>query len=353
MGKPAPDIDAETLDEGQLRGLLSFVATARSGAEREVTLVTAEQRRRQILRYSAWMAGADAGTTAPWRVIGKVYTTTAAGEVVFDAMRTLWNQGFATRGPVGVRIPEPYGYVPALRLLLMEEATGDRLKRLVRKRLADAEHMRLLAAAMIKLHRSPSIFSVPFTIEDHLKTRCAGLCGALSQAYPDLADAGARIAAPGRETEARLGHRAFTLSHGDAHLGQFQVQRDRIWILDLDPLHLGDPAYDVAMVLVSLKQIEGQTMQPAYVHMLRDIFASEYFGTMGWDVASRVPVHEALIHLKRACNRLRWKNEPGWAERIPTQIRQSVACLDAWRTLEAPCSVAALARTYDRCPGTV
>src|SRR3990172_8674303 len=224
MGKPAPEIATEALDQLYLRRVLGSVAEARFGSAREVTLLTTERRRRAVLRYAAWFSEPASPENAPWRVIGKVYETPEAGLRAFDVMRALWDHGFTRRAPAAVRIPEPYVYIPELRLLFMEEAPGSRLKSLVRKRLAGPEHMRLLAAAMVKLHRSPPIFDQPFTVEHHLAIRCAGLPDALAEAYPDLADAIRRIVNAAREAERHLGPGAFTLVHGDFHLGQFQIR---------------------------------------------------------------------------------------------------------------------------------
>jgi aminoglycoside phosphotransferase (APT) family kinase protein len=353
MGKPTPEIPAQALDEPCMRGVLGSVARARFGSGTEVSTLRAECRRRQILLYSTWLTTAGSPERMPWRVIAKVYASAEAGQRAYEAMRRLWDEGFAERAPSTVRIPEPYAYLPELRLLFMEEARGARLKKLVREGLAGVEHMHALARAMVKLHRTPSIFTRPFTIEDHLAVRCAGLSDGLAAEYPALADAIRWIVAAARESEQQMGHDSFTLVHGDLHLGQVQIEGSETWILDLDPLHLGDPAYDVAMIFVALKQLEGTAIRASDAHALRDAFVSAYFSHMGWELAARVSLHEGLIHLKRACNRLRWKNESGWAERIPSQIRQSMACIEAWRSLRAPRSLVELTEIYARCPGAV
>ena len=101
-----------------------------------------------------------------------------------------------------------------------------------------------------------------------------------------------------------------TLCHGDYHPGQVQATDDAVWILDLDPVCIGDPAYDVAMVLSVFKRLRGN---PDYLRSLRDAFVASYFADTGDGLADRVPVQEALIHLKRACKRFRWQDETDWA----------------------------------------
>jgi hypothetical protein len=65
----------------------------------------------------------------------------------------------------------------------------------------------------------------------------------------------------------------------------------------------------------------------------------------------------ALIHLKRACKRFRWQDEPGWPDIVRRQIDEGAACMEAAvRLVTVPRSigaVAGLAGIYDSCPATV
>jgi Ser/Thr protein kinase RdoA (MazF antagonist) len=235
----------------------------------------------------------------------------------------------------------------------MEEVPGRSLKTLLKKKLASPQHMQLFATAMAKMHRFPLRFGGPFTVAEHLAIRCGALPEALAHAFPELGDTIRYIVETTRDIQNRTGHEVFTLAHGDLHPGQVHIRNDTLWILDLDPLHHGDPAYDVAMVFVSLKQLAEKTKQPAYIQGLRDAFVAAYFSLMDWQVAQRVPLHEALIHLKRACKRFRWQDEPGWPETIPLQIRQSATCLQALQHSKAPESFSEVIELYERCPGSV
>jgi Ser/Thr protein kinase RdoA (MazF antagonist) len=336
-----------------MRTALRAVVQERFGTAVAVHGMAIEPDGRSLIHYRVQTYEAGKPHQSPWRIVGKVYATPVAGQDSFTAMQRLWDSGFARQAPVQVRIPEPYAYLPDLRLLLMEEVPGRSLKTLLKKKLATPAHMQLFATAMAKMHRFPLRFGAPITVAEHLAIRCSALPEALASAFPELGNTIRHIVETAQDIQNCMGHEVFTLAHGDWHPGQVHIRNDALWILDLDPLHYGDPAYDVAMVFVSLKQLEEKTKQSVYTQRLRDAFVGTYFSLMDWQVARRVPLHEALIHLKRACKRFRWQDEPGWRETIPLQIRQSATCLQALQHHQIPANFADVVALYERCPGTV
>ena len=85
--------------------------------------------------------------------------------------------------------------------------------------------------------------------------------------------------------------------------------------------------------------------------LTRDAFFGTYFELRDLEVAARIPLQEALIHLKRACKRLRWQDEEGWTETIRDEIRQAEACLDVLECVRPPRSVAGVRELYDSSQG--
>jgi len=329
---------------GAMRALTEEVPQTRLG----VRAVTIEPLERRLLRYRVELDVAHPS----WSVIGKVYDSRIDGQRAFDVMRRLWDGGFAAQPPAGVRIPQPYRYLTDLRLLLMEDVPGKPLKTLVKRKQAGPAEMRMLAVALSKLHSSGLASGVFFGVDGHLAVRCAGRHEALAQSFPDIARQVKWIVERARELERRR-ESPPTVVHGDFHLGQVHVLDNRAWILDLDPLHIGDPAYDVAMVFVMLKQLEQKMHAEAYIRSLRDAFIDQYFSGGGYDVAGRVPMHVALIHLKRACKRFRYQDEDGWRDTIRRQIGEGAACMEQMEATPVPRSAWDVAALYDECPATV
>jgi hypothetical protein len=64
-------------------------------------------------------------------------------------------------------------------------------------------------------------------------------------------------------------------------------------------------------------------------------------------------MHAALIHLKRACKRFRYQDEPGWTETVPRQVLEASACMELMCPPVRTRSVMDVADLYERCPVTV
>ncbi len=295
MGRPVPDIPSEALDGVAVLQRLGCTVDAV-----EVTRI-----RRGVLRYG-WASGA---------LIGKVYDRPEAGRDGFERMHALWASDFSERVPHEVCVPRPYRYVEELRLLLMEHVPGRPLRKLVRRGRAGPDEMRRLAQALAKLHGAPRGAAPVVDVEEHLRLRCAGRVEALARDFPDLADGVHAIVARARahEDPARFG-----LAHGDCHPGQIVLAEGRTWILDLDGLHVGDPAYDLAMVCLKLSDPE---LGGSFVDAYREAGCRE--------ALDRIPVQTALIRLKRACKRFRWQDEPDWEEGVRREVGAGTAALEA------------------------
>lgn len=346
MGRPLPLGLGAALDDALVEPALERVVRERAGAAARVRRVTSELVKRRTVRYSIELE--EAGND-PLHLIGKVYESRSAGEQALAALRWLQDQGFDEREPTRVTVPRAVAFLPELSLLLMEPAGGRSLQRLLRSARARAGDARLFAEALAKLHSFPRAFGPPFTLEDHLEQRCAGLAGSLASAFPELAAPVHRIVATARRAQRDGGRSPGTLAHGDYHPGQVHVHGQRLWLVDLDPLHHGDPAYDVAMVLVVLRREQAE--DPGYVRGLREAFLSAYFGRMDFAITERVPLQAALIYLKRACKRFRWRDEPGWEDAVRGQVARAEECLGWHKGLRPPRSLAEILDLGERCPG--
>jgi len=348
MGRPVPELETSALDPTHMLGAMRAYVREALKSRPVARSISVEPLERRLLRYQV-----EFDQPHPkWPVIGKVYETPEAGQRSFDGMRRLWDAGFSSQSPANIRIPQPYGYISHLRMLLMQEVPGTALKTLVKRKRATSGDMRLYGEALAKLHRSGAVPKVAYRVEDHLAIRCAGLHESLAGAFPDIAFQVRSLAARAREIETQADAR-LTAVHGDFHLGQVHIADGDAWILDLDPLHFGDPAYDVAMVFVMLKHLDRKMGDPAYIQMLRDAFIDAYLTQNGSDAFGRVPMHAALIHLKRACKRFRYQDEAGWQDTIRLQIAEGVTCMDRMASTTDLRSAGDVAALYDACPATV
>ncbi len=341
MGRPIPSMLEVALDPARARAAVAPLVHRRFGAAAAPRGLTVEAIRRGVVRYG--IVGA-AGEEA-WRLVGKVYESPEAALRGHELARGLWEAGFCAAEPAAARIPEPYACLAELHLCLMEEAPGRTLKDLIKDGLAAAAPMVLFAEALAKLHRALPAGAPTMGIEGHLEWRCHGLAGELGRTWPELAAPIRRIVRAARESE-EPGR--FGLAHGDYHPGQVNLERDRIWILDLDPLHLGDPAYDVAMVLVTLRHLE-RGRDAERFRILRRAFLSSYFARMDPAMAARVPLQAALIHLKRACKRFRYRDEAAWEGAVRAEVGRSAQLQDRAGTVRGPEAPERLAELWEGC----
>ena len=350
---PFPPTLESALDVKRVNGVFATLVQERFGKHAQMRNVTVEHLQRRVIRYSVQIFDPEKQQIVEWQIIGKVYKERDKMERSFKKMQHLWENGFSREAGDGISIPEPFLFLPDLRLLLMEEVEGKPLRPLVKKMLATPDHMRLLARIAAKLHRCPIMPGEPFTAEDRL-LHCDSEPGSIAQAYPHLADSIDYIYRTVRTIHMGIADNIYCLVHGDFHLGQVYIKNGNVWILDLDPLKYADPALDLAEIFVFLKRTakkEGKANYN-YIETLRDAFLSEYFSRMDWEIAGRIPLYEGLLHLKRANKFLRVQDEEGWETKVEKVVEQAVACIRVMESRPTKLDLNKVIELYHRCPGT-
>jgi hypothetical protein len=144
------------LDEQRIEpALLAALGTALGPATR-ILGVKGTIVQRRVLRYELELDGPGPRTRA-W--IGKVYESSAAGARGFDAVR--WLNDAVPPASGCLAVPRAVSYLPEFALVLMEEAGGRSLQRMLKAGSARAEHLSLFARALHELHRLPGTFGAP------------------------------------------------------------------------------------------------------------------------------------------------------------------------------------------------
>ena len=341
MGRPLPARLEQALEGVGSRPSLDVLVRERFGSSIRLKKVSSKVVRRRVVRYGV---STDGDPPRTWSVIGKVYDSPEAGQHAFRILRLLEEAGFSAAAPQQVRVPRALAYDEKSALLLMEEAGGTSLKRLLKKGLARDEEARAFAEALLKLHGFPRVIGATFTVADHLRVRCAGLTPALAEEFPAAAPTIERIIATAEREQER--QERWTLCHGDYHPGQVHLDEDTTWILDLDPLHRGDPAYDLGLVFTVLKRLESDRPR-RWIRVFRDAFVSTYFARIDPQVAARIPLNEALVYLKRACKRFRYRDEAGWKNTVQRELEHAGRCLDVMEKSSVPRNLGDVLDSYD------
>lgn len=320
------------LDPEHMRTVLAAHAPAALGPKFEIGDLDIDIYRRHgnrcVIRYHA-RAAAAGHTGAAWRVIGKVLPP-GAGPALDANMRALWSHGFARGAADGIGIPEPIAYLPELSMHLQQDVGGMSIRNLV-KRGAEKRHFRTAARALAKLHRC-ELPKAPARDVDAFALRCHPRHPFLGLAFPELAATVEDIVERARAIERRGPDVPVTPVHGDFHLGQVHVDGDRAWLVDLDALGFADPASDLGNVLVFLE--DKVRREPAMAGMVQ-AFRDEYAALAPPTAWVRVPLYEALTHLRRACKQLRLQ-QPGWRDKVRTMVERATRKITEAEVLSPP-----------------
>jgi hypothetical protein len=281
------------LDVGQMTERLRPLLGA-PGAAAEVRyakLLAYKQGNRGLLRYE--LAGGAPG--APAAVFGKLFGDLRLAERLYETMRAL-SAIFA--GAPGVGVPHPLGCVPDLALFVYVPAEGQFLNEVIGTDGA-LRAMELAGAWLGRLHRGRLPLERHFHIANEL-VNLQAWASLVGQRYPEVAEGAERIAAYLRERAASLPFETETPLHKDFHYGHILVG-ERLMVIDLDEMRLGDPNFDLAHFCANLHLLAYRTSDMPYTFSaLQRAFLGAYAQQTGWASDERFVYFYAYTCLKIA-----------------------------------------------------
>ena len=314
------------IDFDRMKTIFYPMMTERFGNDVEIKSIDVDvlrsRAKRCVLLYKINAISPTQSKEVQWRVIGKAYRA-ESGQKGFDNMMQLWKNGFSRDVKDGLGMPEPLVFIPKIQMLFQEEVPGEALRVLV-KTTPKKEYFAQLARSLVKLHTCNIKPKRTFTVRNHL-LRCHPKYPFLSMACPELESKIDYIVNRAFEIEKSFNGIQLTPFHGDFHLGQAHVLNDDIWLIDFDTLSYGDPAADVGNILVFFKgKLRRHPEYQGYI----DTFLDTYFSAMDPKIAERVPLYEALTHLRRSCKRLR-SQDNNWRQVATEMIEKSVEAINS------------------------
>jgi aminoglycoside phosphotransferase (APT) family kinase protein len=257
----------------------------------EVEILRYKRAKRCTLRYRLL------SETGPGSIIGKIYGDAEKAERIAAAMAELARQGFGRDAIDGIKTPQPYGYVGELQMVLMEDVPGVPMS----DRLGSpevAEHLKMAARTLVKLHRCPVAVPMTYDVEDRISHLERGVAKVV-QVCPDLAElfesSLSRLGALARELDCP----APALVHGSLYPGEFFLGDGDVTIVDFDTICHGDPAVDVGNFLGHLKR---KALQLGWTEEEARCYAETFLAAYEAECA----VRGALSTGRLAAGRERW-----------------------------------------------
>lgn len=235
------------------------------------TLVRHKPGRRALIKYQV------DSPDGPFTLLGKIRAKGTDWNS-YRVQQSLWNQGFADDSPDGFSVPEPLGVITTWQMWLQRQVPGvpatDALSTTAGIPLA-----RRIATLAHKLHHTPVSTAKTHTLGDEL---CI-----LHERLPLVADRHprwrVRIDRILRACDKLaflhrpIAHHRLCPIHRDFYPDQILVDRDRLWLVDLDLLCQGDPALDIGNFIAhtteqSLRQIGDPSAMDEQEAVLRETF---------------------------------------------------------------------------------
>lgn len=239
---------------------------------RAVQVLRHKPGRRCVVRYDIEFARRDASPQR-FALIGKVRAS-RSGKSGYRLLRSLWEAGFDTGAPDGIRVPEPVGTIPEFRMWLQREASGrvatDLMfdpggERLVR-RIAEAAH---------KLHGSGVTTKRRHTMADELRVLHERL-PSVAREEPRWTHRIQRLLAACDQLGETVPEPEACGIHRDFYADQVIVDGERLSLIDFDLYCEGDPALDIGNFLGHMTE-----------QSLRETGDPETLGHLEWAMEER------------------------------------------------------------------
>jgi hypothetical protein len=310
------------------RVLSRFIPECREGArvkETQWELVHYKPGERCVLKCTVRLSGTD-GASFHRTVYAKFFDDDG-GVAIHQVMQELWK---VSRQSVCLRMPQPYGYDPEYRMLVMAEVSGKRdLKLWVQCLQAGqplppgvdlvrlARCMAVTAEALAELHRSGIRPQDVLTFGNKLHHQQKAL-REIRCHQPELA---AAVEGVLQRLEARALHNERLVpSHGAFRHKQLLGNDRSLTFIDFDDLTLAHPAWDAACFLGWLR-----LGKAADLEHLAAIFRRKFLACEPEVAPHHLAVYEALVLTTIALRAFRGFLRPGRGDQVVPHVRGLVA----------------------------
>jgi aminoglycoside phosphotransferase (APT) family kinase protein len=189
-------------------------------------------------------------------IYAKAYTD-ALGLHSYMALRRLWADGFGKSSTL--RVPEPLGFIPDEKFLLMRRAEGIPFAQLLLSetpRVDICKAARAAARWLAQLHSSELPFEYVEPACERIKIfKLSDMMAKAAAAYPEQSSLLLELLQKIRSLAPRESETVLTPTHGQYTPANVFLHGDQASVIDLDRICLSDPAKDVAMFVHRVRSL--------------------------------------------------------------------------------------------------
>jgi aminoglycoside phosphotransferase (APT) family kinase protein len=259
-------------------------------------------------------------------LIGKVYRKDRTK--FLQMMMNVQEAGFSVRDEFS--IPQPFAYLPWLRLLVQERVEGPTAEEVFTSteeagRVAAAERCALWLA---RFHaRAPHAGPVSHP-SDYLNSKRMRRCGEeIAKQDWGFASKADRLHQLLEECTPSLSHVELCAGHGAYRPDHIILAPGRTVVFDFDTQDVTDPARDVARFLVALRRLALDLGSIRALDVPYEVFLKTYLAVGHPGVERNLHVFEAAAYLKRA-ERLLARRAPHWRENTEAMLDEGLRVLE-------------------------
>ena len=209
-------------------------------------------------------------------IYAKAYTD-ALGLHSYMALRRLWGDGFGKNSTL--RVPEPLGFIPDEKFLLMRRAEGIPLGQLLFEetpRVDICKAARAAARWLAQLHASDLPFEDAEPACERIKVfKLSDMMAKAAAAYPEQSGLLLELLQKIRALAPRENATVLVPTHGQYTPANVFLLGDQASVIDLDRICLSDPAKDVAMFVHRVRSL---LFKDADNTLTADLIVREFLG---------------------------------------------------------------------------
>jgi hypothetical protein len=227
-----------------------------------------------------------------------------------------------TSSPINFSVVEPITYCPELRCLVLDEAPGCSLQDVLRNGGDGITAARCVARALaafnqkeipgLRLHSAAEQIESLNRTAELLRWACPASSARLNQIL--------------QEVNAGLRDSACVPILWDPKTDHVFLDGERVTLIDLDDVSLGDPARDPAHLAAHIAcRIEVPDLSAEQARAVAGVLVEEYFAQVPATWREQFALQFAIAVVEAACGLFK-RQEPRWAERAAAALEEAHSC---------------------------